>query len=285
MTAVAACIRRNRCGLSPPNRPFGSFLFLGPVGIGKTLVAQTVAEFLFGRAEALTQIDLGEYTEPHSVARLIGSPPGYIGHENGSQLTEKVRRRPFQVLLFDELDKAHPAVQELLLGVLEGGRLTDGMGHTVDFTNTIIIMTANAPVHEPVGFGRKEDKGQLDLGEYFLPELINRLDRIVPFRRLSDGDARQIARREINKLADRLAGRRIFLSATEAVVSKVASAFNATLGARPIRNVVEQTIANGIAAVILAGDVQEHQTLIIDVQDEQITIRVDSREKVAAAEI
>ena len=200
VTAVANAIRRSRAGLSDPNRPIGSFLFLGPTGVGKTELARALAEFLFDDERAMVRIDMSEYMEKHTVSRLIGAPPGYVGYDEGGQLTEAVRRRPYAVVLLDEIEKAHPDVFNVLLQLLDDGRLTDGQGRTVDFTNTVLIMTSNLPG---------------DPRDFFKPEFINRIDDIVRFRALTEDDLAQIVEIQLAHLRDRLAARRIDLEVTD----------------------------------------------------------------------
>jgi ATP-dependent Clp protease ATP-binding subunit ClpB len=249
--AVANAVRRSRAGLSDPNRPIGSFLFLGPTGVGKTELARALAEFLFDDDRAITRIDMGEYQEKHNVARLVGAPPGYVGYEEGGQLTEAVRRRPYAVVLLDEIEKAHPDVFNVLLQVLEDGRLTDGQGRTVDFTNTVLIMTSNLAV---------------DPQDFFKPEFFNRIDEVVHFRRLGRDDLRRIVDIQLDRLAGRLAERRLGLSTTDAARDWLATAgYDPDLGARPLRRVLQRSIEDPLALTLLKGGYSEGDTVTVDV--------------------
>jgi ATP-dependent Clp protease ATP-binding subunit ClpB len=249
--AVANAVRRSRAGLSDPNRPIGSFLFLGPTGVGKTELARALAEFLFDDDRAITRIDMGEYQEKHNVARLVGAPPGYVGYEEGGQLTEAVRRRPYAVVLLDEIEKAHPDVFNVLLQVLEDGRLTDGQGRTVDFTNTVLIMTSNLAV---------------DPQDFFKPEFFNRIDEVVHFRRLGRDDLRRIVDIQLDRLAGRLAERRLGLTTTDAARDWLASAgYDPDLGARPLRRVLQRSIEDPLALTLLKGGYSEGDTVTVDV--------------------
>ncbi len=258
VSAVANAIRRSRAGLSDPNRPIGSFLFLGPTGVGKTELARSLADFLFDDAKAMVRIDMGEYTERHSVARLVGAPPGYVGYEEGGQLTEAVRRRPYAVVLLDELEKAHPDVFNILLQVLEDGRLTDGQGRTVDFTNAVLIMTSNL-VGEP--------------SEYFKPEFVNRIDEIVRFHSLSEADLERIVSIQLNGLRGRLAERRLSLSVTPAAEAYLARAgFDPDYGARPLRRVIQREVEDPMAMALLEGRYPEGSTVTVDEKDGAIVL-------------
>jgi ATP-dependent Clp protease ATP-binding subunit ClpB len=249
--AVANAIRRSRAGLSDPNRPIGSFLFLGPTGVGKTELARALAEFLFDDDRAMTRIDMGEYQEKHAVSRLVGAPPGYVGYEEGGQLTEAVRRRPYAVVLLDEIEKAHPDVFNILLQVLEDGRLTDGQGRTVDFTNVVLIMTSNLP-------GEPQD--------FFKPEFFNRIDEVVRFRRLDQDDLRRIVDIQIGHLADRLAERRLGLEVSDAARGWLAGAgYDADLGARPLRRVLQRSVEDPLALALLQGTYGDGDTARVDV--------------------
>src|SRR5207237_4153785 len=226
VTAVANAVRRGRAGLSDPNRPIGSFIFLGPTGVGKTELARALAEFLFDDEQAMTRIDMSEYMEKHTVARLVGAPPGYVGYEEGGQLTEAVRRRPYAVILFDEIEKAHPDVFNILLQLLEDGRLTDGQGRTVDFRNCIVIMTSNIGSHliaevphdaSPEQWARVRDAVMAELRAGFRPEFLNRVDDVILFSRLDQQQLRQIVEIQLRGLRDRLAARKLALKVSEAV--------------------------------------------------------------------
>jgi ATP-dependent Clp protease ATP-binding subunit ClpB len=256
--AVSNAIRRSRAGLSDPNRPIGSFLFLGPTGVGKTELARALAEFLFDDERAITRIDMSEYMEKHTVSRLVGAPPGYVGYDEGGQLTEAVRRRPYAVVLLDELEKAHPDVFNILLQVLEDGRLTNGQGRTVDFTNTVLIMTSNL-VGEP--------------SQYFKPEFINRIDEIVRFRPLSHADLAVIVGVQLGRLSARLAERRLTLSVTpDAELWLARAGYDPDFGARPLRRVLQRQIEDPLALALLEGRYSEGSTVTVDVKDDKIVL-------------
>ncbi len=250
IAAVAAAIRRSRAGLSDPNRPIGSFLFLGPTGVGKTELAKGLAEFLFDDERAMIRIDMGEYQEAHTVSRLIGSPPGYVGYDQGGQLSEAVRRRPYSVVLLDEVEKAHPDVFNVLLQVLDDGRLTDGQGRTVNFTNTVLIMTSNLAV---------------DPRSFFKPEFVNRIDEIIRFNSLSRGDLDTIVELQIDGVRRRLRARRIGLEVTSELKDRLASVgFDPEFGARPLRRVVQRWLGDTVATAILEGRFGEGDTIHAD---------------------
>jgi ATP-dependent Clp protease ATP-binding subunit ClpB len=258
VTATANAIRRSRAGLSDENRPIGSFMFLGPTGVGKTELARALAEFLFDDEKSLVRIDMSEYMEKHSVSRLIGAPPGYIGYEEGGQLTESVRRRPYSVVLLDEIEKAHPEVFNVLLQLLDDGRLTDGQGRTVDFTNTVLIMTSNLK-GEPI--------------EYFKPEFVNRIDEIVRFRSLTQDDMGAIVDVQLEHLIDRLARRRIVLAVTPAARMKLAEqGFDAEFGARPLKRLIQKAIGDAAALLILEGKANEGDSIVVDVLNDELLI-------------
>ncbi|MCS7276236.1 MAG: AAA family ATPase [Dehalococcoidia bacterium] len=281
--AVANAIRRARAGLKDPKRPIGSFIFLGPTGVGKTELARALAEFLFDDEEAMVRIDMSEYQEQHTVSRLIGAPPGYVGYEEGGQLTEAVRRRPYSVVLFDEIEKAHPDVFNLLLQVLEDGRLTDGHGRTVDFRNTIIIMTSNLGTAElqrpPVGFlahakpsqserERLRESVERALRQAFRPELLNRIDEIIIFDPLTEDDLKKIVELMLKDLRERLSERGLGLELTEeAKAALVREGYDPQFGARPLRRTIERRIANPLSLKILAGEFQEGDTVLVDYRD------------------
>jgi ATP-dependent Clp protease ATP-binding subunit ClpB len=251
VTSVANAIRRSRAGLSDPNRPIGSFMFLGPTGVGKTELARALAEYLFDDERAMVRIDMGEYMEKHSVSRLIGAPPGYVGYDEGGQLTEAVRRRPYAVVLLDEIEKAHPDVFNVLLQVLDDGRLTDGQGRTVDFTNSVLIMTSNL---------------QGDPSQFFKPEFINRVDDIIRFRALTEADLERIVSIQLEHLRARLAERRIALDVTdEAMATLAREGYDPAFGARPLKRVIQREIGDQAAMLILEGKVVEGGTLVVDV--------------------
>ena len=258
VTAVANAIRRSRAGLSDPNRPIGSFMFLGPTGVGKTELARAVAEYLFDDEKAMVRIDMGEYMEKFSVSRLIGAPPGYVGYDEGGQLTEAVRRRPYSVVLLDEIEKAHPDVYNTLLQVLDDGRLTDGQGRTVDFTNVVLIMTSNL---------------QGDPSSFFKPEFINRVDEIIRFRSLTEADLQHIVRIQLEHLRTRLAERRIALVVTEAAMAHLArEGYDPAFGARPLKRVIQREIADPAARLILEGRLADGTSVTVDHTKGPVTI-------------
>jgi ATP-dependent Clp protease ATP-binding subunit ClpB len=258
--AVSNAIRRSRAGLSDPHRPIGSFMFLGPTGVGKTELARAVAEYLFDDERAMIRIDMGEYMEKHSVSRLIGAPPGYVGHDEGGQLTEAVRRRPYSVVLLDELEKAHPDVFNVLLQVLDDGRLTDGQGRTVDFRNVVVVMTSNLP-GEPI--------------EYFRPEFVNRIDEIIRFRPLTEDDLGRIVTIQLQRLRERMADRRITLEVTPAAMAWLAHAgYDPAFGARPLKRVIQRELADRVALQILEGNVGDGGTVTVDITDDAITLQI-----------
>jgi len=273
--AVADAIRRSRAGLSDPNRPNGSFLFLGPTGVGKTELCKALAEFLFDSTEALVRIDMSEFMEKHSVARLIGAPPGYVGYEEGGYLTEAVRRRPYSVILLDEVEKAHHDVFNVLLQVLDDGRLTDGQGRTVDFRNTVIVMTSNLgsqQIQEYTGGGEEEYTKMKAavmgvVQAHFRPEFINRLDEIVVFRALDKAQIRQIARIQTQYLARRLAERQLTLQLSDKALELLGNVgFDPVYGARPLKRVIQQQLENPLAKEILAGGFQPGDTIKVDAE-------------------
>jgi ATP-dependent Clp protease ATP-binding subunit ClpB len=258
--AVSNAIRRSRAGLADPNRPNGSFLFLGPTGVGKTELTKALAAFLFDTEDAMIRIDMSEFMEKHSVARLIGAPPGYVGYEEGGYLTEAVRRKPYSVILLDEVEKAHPDVFNVLLQVLDDGRLTDGQGRTVDFRNTVIVMTSNLGSQVIQEMAGEENYDQMKaavmevVGQYFRPEFINRVDEIVVFHPLGKSQLRAITRIQLGYLRRRLAERELGLEITDAALDKLGEAgFDPVYGARPLRRAIQHQIENPLAQQLLAG--------------------------------
>ncbi len=290
-SVIARALRRSRAALKDPNRPIGSFLFLGPTGVGKTYLAKTLAEQMFGKADSLIQIDMSEYMEKHSVSRLIGSPPGYVGHEDGGQLTEQVRRRPYSVILFDEIEKAHPDAIQILLQVLEEGRLTDSLGRTVDFRNTIIILTSNVGAHilqknPSMGFGaagfdddyeKLKDKVLDEMKKSFRPEFLNRINDIVLFRMLRKSDMEKIVDLEIEKLRARLSekGMGIVLK-KEAVDFIISKGWDEKYGARPLKRAIERELEDVLAEEILRGNIVESSAII------EVSLSEDSKRLVFA---
>jgi ATP-dependent Clp protease ATP-binding subunit ClpB len=272
--AVSEAVRRNRAGLGEPNRPIGSFLFLGPTGVGKTELCKALAGYLFDTEEAIVRIDMSEYMEQHAVSRLIGSPPGYVGHDEGGQLTEAVRRRPYCVVLFDEMEKAHPDVSNVLLQLLDDGRLTDGQGRTVDFSNTIVVMTSNLGSHAILEMTeRHEDDSVIEahvrgiLKKHLRPELLNRIDETVIFHALTREQLGGIVEIQLGNLRKRLAARGITLGVTAAATAALASeGYDPQFGARPLKRVIQQRIENGLAGKILAGEIGDGDSVRVDYQ-------------------
>jgi len=261
LSVIARAIRRSRAGLSDPRRPAGSFMFLGPTGVGKTEVAKALAEYLFNDDTAMTRIDMSEYMEPHSVARLIGAPPGYVGYDQGGVLTESVRRRPYQVLLFDEIEKANPDVFNVFLQILDDGRLTDGQGHVVNFTNTIIIMTSNLPSMDAV---RK----------HFRPEFINRIDEILFFNALGKDVMGGIVKIQLRNLSKRMAERNITLDVTEPAIKWLAeNGYDPVFGARPLKRLITSAVEDKVADLILSGAVGDGSTVYVDVHGKDLTVK------------
>ncbi|CAM5717158.1 chaperone protein ClpB [Streptomyces badius] len=267
--AVSDAVRRTRAGIADPDRPTGSFLFLGPTGVGKTELAKALADFLFDDERAMIRIDMSEYGEKHSVARLVGAPPGYVGYEEGGQLTEAVRRRPYSVVLLDEVEKAHPEVFDILLQVLDDGRLTDGQGRTVDFRNTILILTSNLGsqfLMDPLVKPEVKKQQVLDVVRAsFKPEFINRLDDLVVFSALSGDELAHIAGLQVDRLAKRLADRRLTLDVTPEALAWLAQEGNdPAYGARPLRRLIQTAIGDRLAKEILSGEVRDGDTVRVD---------------------
>ena len=278
VVAVASAIRRSRSGLQDPNRPIGSFIFLGPTGVGKTELARALAEFLFDDERSMIRIDMSEYQERHTVARLIGAPPGYVGYEEGGQLTEAVRRRPYSVVLFDEIEKAHPEVFNVFLQVLDDGRLTDGQGRTVDFRNTVIIMTSN--------IGSQFIMGDLDeetmrarvmeaMRAHFRPEFLNRVDDVIIFHRLGREQLREIAEIQLNHVRGLLAKRNVTLSLTEAATDLlIEEGYDPVYGARPLKRVLQRRVIDPLAVRLIQGDVREGDHVVVEADNGQLDFRV-----------
>jgi len=266
---VSDAVRRSRAGISDPDRPSGSFLFLGPTGVGKTELAKALAEFLFDDERAIIRIDMSEYSERHSVARLVGAPPGYVGYEEGGQLTEAVRRRPYCVVLLDEVEKAHPEVFDILLQVLDDGRLTDGQGRTVDFRNTILIMTSNLGsqfISNPsLSEAARRESVMSVVQKTFKPEFLNRLDDIILFDALTIGELTEIVDLQVARLARRLADRRLVLTVTPAAKEWLAvTGFDPVYGARPLRRLIQSAIGDRLARGLLSGQIADGDTVTVD---------------------
>jgi len=279
VVAVSNAVRRSRAGLSDPNRPSGSFMFLGPTGVGKTELCKALAEFLFDTEEAMVRIDMSEFMEKHSVARLIGAPPGYVGYEEGGYLTEAVRRKPYSVILLDEVEKAHPDVFNVLLQVLEDGRLTDSQGRTVDFRNTVIVMTSNlgsTQIQELVGDPEAQHAAVMDaLGQHFRPEFINRVDEVVVFEPLGREQIAGIAEIQMGRLRERLAERELDLQlSAEALEKLVAVGYDPVYGARPLKRAIQRWIENPLAQRILAGDFVSGATIQAKVEGDEFVFTV-----------
>jgi ATP-dependent Clp protease ATP-binding subunit ClpA len=286
--AVSNAIRRSRAGISDESKPLGSFIFLGPTGVGKTETARALAEFLFNDQNALIQVDMSEYMEKHDVAKMIGSPPGYVGYDEAGQLTEKIRRKPYAVLLLDEIEKAHPEVFNLLLQVLEDGRLTDSKGRVVSFKNVIIIMTSNVGSdlimkESPLGFSAKDkkakeqsglrDKVMNSLKEQFKPEFLNRVDEIVIFNYLDKSEIAEIVELELKKVEKRLAKKEIKIKVSPDAKKLLAEqGYDPMLGARPLKRIIQQKILNPLALKIVRGEIQEGEVIDINSNKDKIII-------------
>jgi ATP-dependent Clp protease ATP-binding subunit ClpC len=281
LAALSRAIRRTRAGLKDPKRPSGSFIFLGPTGVGKTELAKTLAEFLFDDEDALIQLDMSEYMEKHTVSRLVGSPPGYVGYEEGGQLTEAVRRRPFSVVLFDEIEKAHPDVFNTLLQILEDGRLTDAQGRTVDFKNTVLIMTSNlgtadlrksslgfAKSSEAVTYERMKAKVNDALKAHFRPEFLNRIDEVIVFHELSREEVMEIVDLMLARTAAQLAAQGLAIELTPAARALLAErGYDPQFGARPLRRAIQQLVEDPLSERILWKEFRVGETIIVDVDD------------------
>jgi len=292
---VAKALRRSRADLKDPRRPIGSFMFLGPTGVGKTHLAKVLSERIFGDQESLIQIDMSEYMEKHAVSRMIGSPPGYVGHDEGGQLTEAIRRKPYAVILFDEIEKAHPDVAQVLLQILEDGRLTDSLGRKVDFRNTILIMTSNVGAeilqrNTSLGFSvgdaeqdfeKIKDKIMDEAKKVFKPEFLNRLTEIVIFRQLLKEHLGSIVELELNKVSERLKERKLKLDVTdEAKEFLIEHGYDNKLGARPLRRAVEKYLEDNLAEALLSGDLRKNVPIKVLVhEDENIGLRFEQPKK------
>ena len=301
VVAIAEAIRRSRAGLKDPKRPIGSFMFLGPTGVGKTELVRTLAQFLFDDENAMVRLDMSEYQEKHTVSRLIGAPPGYIGYEEGGQLTEAVRRRPYRVILLDEIEKAHPEVFNSLLQVLDDGRLTDGHGRTVDFKNTVVIMTSNTGVElikreTGIGFATKKDEARTQQENYekmkekvmgevkktFRPEFLNRLDEIIVFHELTEKQLGSIVDLLTKDLQKRLAERRLGVELTKKAKSWLAKeGYDPLYGARPLRRAIERYVENPLSTKLLRGEFSPGDAIIVDLGDDGLTFTVRATAKSA----
>jgi ATP-dependent Clp protease ATP-binding subunit ClpB len=280
--AVATALRRSRAGLQDPDRPIGSFLFLGPTGVGKTELARALAEFMFDSQEAMIRIDMSEYMEKHSVSRLVGAPPGYVGYEEGGQLTEAVRRRPYAVVLLDEIEKAHSDVFNTLLQVMDDGRLTDGQGRTVDFKNTVLIMTSNIPVAADAPAGEDADphaaaaadaRLRSELLDYFKPEFVNRLDDIVRFQSLTREQISEIVELQVDLVIARVAERGVHVTLTDGAKQLIGDmGYDPTYGARPLRRVIQKQLTDRLALALLKGELREGDEVVVDARDGELTV-------------
>ena len=273
--AVSGALRRSRAGLSDPDRPIGSFLFLGPTGVGKTELARALAEFMFDSEQAMVRIDMSEYMEKHAVARLIGAPPGYVGYEEGGQLTEAVRRRPYSVILLDEIEKAHPDVFNVLLQIMDDGRLTDGQGRTVDFKNTVLIMTSNVG-SQFIAAEAVEEKARQQVEEAltqtFPPEFLNRIDDVVIFHRLTKADLGKIVDIQVAQLSERVRERGIEIELTDKARELLGNlGFDPTYGARPLKRVIQKQLVDKLALRMLEGEFAEGDTVKVDASDGEVT--------------
>jgi ATP-dependent Clp protease ATP-binding subunit ClpB len=278
--AVSNAVRRARSGLQDPNRPIGSFIFLGPTGVGKTETAKALAEFLFDDDTAMVRIDMSEYMEKHSVARLVGAPPGYVGYEEGGQLTEAVRRRPYTVVLFDEIEKAHPDVFNMLLQILDEGRLTDSQGRTVDFKNTVLIMTSNigsAALQERMAGKEELDEATRDdvlgiLRQHFRPEFLNRVDEVIIFEPLRKKDIQRIVELQVTRMQKLLADKRLTLELTEKARAFLAErGYDPTYGARPLKRAIQKYLMDPLALKVLGGEYVPGDHIVVDAGKDTLT--------------
>ncbi|MQM40233.1 ATP-dependent Clp protease ATP-binding subunit ClpE [wastewater metagenome] len=274
---VAKAIRRSRAGLKRQNRPIGSFLFVGPTGVGKTELSKSLAEEMFGDREAMIRLDMSEYMEKHSVSKLIGSPPGYVGHEEAGQLTERVRRKPYSILLLDEIEKAHPDVQHMFLQIMEDGRLTDSQGRTVSFKDTVIIMTSNAGTGEnkvKVGFGNEDKQEDINetLSQYFKPEFLNRFDGIVSFNTLTEDSLIKIVDLMLEEVRESIEEQGMTIEVSDEAKAKLVEiGFDPQYGARPLRRTIEETVEDGIADLLLKKD--NVKNITVEVKDDEIVVQ------------
>jgi ATP-dependent Clp protease ATP-binding subunit ClpC len=302
VTSIAKAVRRARAGLKDPRRPIGSFIFLGPTGVGKTELTKALARFIFGSEEALIQLDMSEFMERHSVSRLVGAPPGYVGYEDAGQLTEAIRRRPYSIIVFDEIEKAHPEAHNMLLQIMEEGHLSDARGHKVDFRNAIIIMTSNVGAdmikrQTGLGFALKRDDEQVEetmpydemrkklleaLKRIFRPEFINRVDSVIVFRALNMVDIKQIVELELKKVSDRLVEHEIILTATPDALNLLAEqGYDPDMGARPLRRIIQLKVEDALSDALLAGEYEDGDAILVDVEDGEIKLHRTDAQPVA----
>jgi ATP-dependent Clp protease ATP-binding subunit ClpB len=289
VNAVANAIRRSRAGLSDPNRPIGSFLFLGPTGVGKTELARALAEYLFDDERAIVRVDMSEYQERHTVSRLVGAPPGYIGYEEGGQLTEAVRRRPYSVVLLDEMEKAHGDVFNILLQLLDDGRLTDGHGRTVDFRNAIVIMTSNlgSAIFQDPSMPLEERKQEVlaDVRTFFRPEFVNRMDEIVVFEPLGRAEIERIVEIQVEQLAGRLAERKLTLTLTDQARAHLATeGYDPAFGARPLKRLIQRELQDPLALKLLAGEIREGDAVEVSVDGSGLAFSTSRASEAARSE-
>ncbi len=277
VAAVASAVRRSRAGISEASRPVGSFIFLGPTGVGKTELARALAEFLFNDENMMIRIDMSEYMESHSTARLIGSPPGYVGYEEGGQLTEAVRRHPYSVVLFDEIEKAHQEVLNVLLQILDDGRLTDSKGRTVNFTNTVVIMTSNLGSQQIAELQNNPEQQRSavehQLHQHFKPEFLNRVDDVIIFQPLSEADIKEIVKLQLNLVAHRLAQQQIEVDFSDQVIDHLATVgYDPVFGARPLKRLIQTIVLDQLAMRIIEGEIESGDKVGLDLKDKQIVI-------------
>jgi ATP-dependent Clp protease ATP-binding subunit ClpC len=299
--AISKAVRRARAGLKDPRRPIGSFVFLGPTGVGKTELTKSLAKFLFGSEDALVQLDMSEFMERHTVSRLVGAPPGYVGYEESGQLTEALRRRPYSIVVFDEIEKAHPEAHNMLLQIMEEGHLSDARGRKVDFRNAIIVMTSNIGAdvikrQTSQGFAIKRDETTEErlaydemrkkltesLRRVFRPEFINRVDSVIVFRSLNRESIEKIVELELKKVAVRLEEHTVVLKATPAAVAKLADlGYDPEMGARPLRRVIQQKVEDPLSDSLLSGEFEDGDTILVELEEDEIVLRRGQRELVA----
>jgi len=298
VTAVSEAVRRSRAGLADPSRPVGSFLFLGPTGVGKTELARALAQALFGDADRMVRLDMSEYSERHTVSRLLGAPPGYVGYGEAGQLTESVRRRPYAVILLDEIEKAHADVITVLLQVLEDGRLTDSQGRTVSFRNAVLIMTSNvgsdviAQGRQAIGFGNVATEAgagvseelMRELRQVFRPEFLNRIDAIITFRKLSQEDLRRIVELLLEQTRRRLHAQDVSVTFTPAAIDWIVKrGYQPEFGARPMRRTIQQDVDNRLSSMLLAGELPKGSAATVDAAAEELSVTVSARSPVSSS--